>query len=127
MKRLQLLIVSAEKINRDALKKALDGDRFDITIAESDEAAVEGFCQRTYDVVVAGKELNDETMKKLKAVIKKVAEHTILIQQKDNGGMGLKDEISEAYSAKQRENLQHIKVNDTTDAKNMEGLIHFVK
>lgn len=126
MKSIQLLIVSHDAANREALKGALDQDRFVITTADSDESAVEGFCQRTFDVIVAGKALSDEIVRKLKAIVNKVANQAVLIQQKDDNYEALKVEINDAFSAKQREKLQHISVSDTTDSKNMEGLIRLI-
>jgi DNA-binding NtrC family response regulator len=121
MKTLQLLIVSPDETNVDALRHALDQDRFAVTSADSDEAAIEQFCQRAFDVVVTGKAMDDVAVKKLNAVVNRVDGRIVVIRQDDDHYAALEARIRDGYIAAQKEHLKHISINDTMDAINLEG------
>lgn len=127
MKTLELLIVSAQTAFIDAVSEGADKKRFNITTVSSEEGAIEKYCQANFDVVIAGNDLSGEAIRKLKAVFKTSPTDAVVIHPEENKPFDIQQSLREIFLSKQRESLQHIAVNDTLDAKNLESQINLVK
>lgn len=126
MKTLQLLIVSPDAGDTTTLTRAAGQQRFTVTAVRSEEVAVENGCRMNFEVVIAGKALSPEAVKKLRAFFKAASPDTAVLFQDEYAPEDLVKKLKELYFAGQQARLQHIAVNDQTDPRNLEKYIRFV-
>ena len=119
MKTIQVLMIRPNNDSKEELNRSFGKGRLALTHVNADEAAVEQFCQRQFDVVVIGKGWGESDRKRINTLANKMAAGALLIRQENDNVEELKSRIEEAYTARQRASLHHIKVNDTLDSENL--------
>lgn len=115
MNKLQILAVSTPTASGWASRIAT-GEPQEITVAHSDEIAIERLYQRTFDIVLAHADIKSVNPSKLQAILSAHYPDTLFLEYQGESAEALDTKINAARNARKQKRIRNIRITDAIDA-----------